>query len=74
MDCPTIVPKTGSALRNRYWSGRPGLKVLFMSGYTSDAVLRHGIMHGAANFVDKPFTPVALARKVRTVLDRPIVA
>ncbi|HEX4613361.1 MAG TPA: PAS domain S-box protein, partial [Urbifossiella sp.] len=47
----------------------PGLKVLFVSGYTDDAVLRHGVVRGAAAFLGKPFTPQALARKVREVLD-----
>jgi two-component system, cell cycle sensor histidine kinase and response regulator CckA len=54
------------SLRGRY----PKLKVLFMSGYTADAVLRHGILDGAENFLHKPFTPVSLANKVREILDK----
>jgi CheY-like chemotaxis protein len=54
------------SLRARY----PRLKVLFMSGYTADAMLRHGILDGAENFLHKPFTPVSLANKVREILDK----
>jgi DNA-binding response OmpR family regulator len=43
-----------------------------MSGYTSDAVLRHGIETGKADFLQKPFSTSALAAKLRQVLDRPI--
>ncbi len=47
---------------------RPGLKVLFMSGHTEDVILKEGIEKGTA-FLQKPFTPVALAQKVRETLD-----
>jgi len=47
---------------------RPGIRVLYMSGYTDDAVVRHGVQSTDA-FVQKPFTPLGLARKVRAVLD-----
>jgi len=52
-------------LRVRY----PGVKVLFMSGYTDDAVIRHGIIEQTGNFLQKPFAPLGLAKKVRAVLD-----
>jgi CheY-like chemotaxis protein len=48
---------------------RPDMKVLYMSGYTDDTMVRHGIQDAAANFLSKPFTPITLAQKVREVLD-----
>ena len=47
----------------------PGLKVLFVSGYTDDAVVRHGVRDATDAFLQKPFTPLGLARKVRELLD-----
>lgn len=47
----------------------PGLRVLFMSGYTADAIARRGVLDGSAMFVQKPFTQKMLATKVREVFD-----
>jgi PAS domain S-box-containing protein len=48
---------------------RPGTRVLFMSGYTDEAIVHHGILDSDVEFVQKPFDPVTLAKKVRQVLD-----
>lgn len=48
---------------------RPRMRVLYMSGYTDDAIVRHGLIDEQLQFIGKPFTADALARKVRTVLD-----
>lgn len=50
---------------------RPGLKVLYMSGYTNDSVLRSDVETSKDAFIQKPFTPITLARRVREVLDLP---
>jgi FixJ family two-component response regulator len=47
---------------------RPGLKVLFLSGWASDAVVRHRILEGEVPFVQKPFTADQLGRKVHELL------
>jgi PAS domain S-box-containing protein len=60
----------GRELAERLQSLRPELKVLFMSGYTDDAVVRHGVHSGEVDFVQKPFTPGELLERVREALDR----
>ena len=50
----------------RHW---PGIKVLYMSGYTTDAIVHQGVLNRGFPFLQKPFTPAALAAKVREVLD-----
>ena len=65
-----VMPKvSGPALAQQLKAAAPGLKVLFMSGYTDDAVLRHGLIEAEMAFIQKPFTPLSLATKVRQVLD-----
>jgi CheY-like chemotaxis protein len=60
---------TGREAADRLRERAPHLKVLFISGYTEDAVVQHGVLDGVVNFLAKPFSPDALARKVRAVLD-----
>jgi PAS domain S-box-containing protein len=67
-----VMPElSGRRLCELLRAERPELKTLFMSGYTSDAVVRQGIVDAEVAFIQKPFSPVALAQKVREVLDAP---
>jgi PAS domain S-box-containing protein len=59
----------GRALSEALVAIRPGVRVLFMSGYTDDTVLRNGVLEAGVAFLPKPFNASALARKVREVLD-----
>lgn len=59
----------GHRLAGQIGALKPGIKLLFISGYTVDAVLRHGLLATETAFLQKPFTPGALAFKVREVLD-----
>jgi DNA-binding NtrC family response regulator len=59
----------GKALAEQVAAVRPDLKVIYMSGYTDDAIARHGVLRPEVAFLQKPFSPEELTRKVRAVLD-----
>ena len=67
-----VMPElNGRELRERVSTRRPGIRTLFMSGYTADVISRCGLVEEGTNFIQKPFSVRALAVKVRDVLDHP---
>lgn len=65
-----IMPgMSGSELAKELHAFRPEMKVLYVSGYTDDAVGQHGVLDPGISFLQKPFTPTVLSKKVREVLD-----
>jgi CheY-like chemotaxis protein len=64
-----VMPKLGGRELAESLAGtRPAMRVLYMSGYTDDAIVHHGVLDGRAAFLQKPFTPDDLARKIREVM------
>jgi len=60
---------SGSELARRLVDMYPQTRVLYMSGYTDDAIVHHGVLSAGAAFVQKPFTAEALGRKIREILE-----
>jgi YesN/AraC family two-component response regulator len=60
---------SGRALAQELLKARPMLKVIYMSGYTDDAIVNHGVLDAGTHFLAKPFSAANLTRKVREVLD-----
>ena len=64
-----VMPQmNGRQVADHLLVSRPGLKVLFMSGYTDAAIMQHGVLEPGTHFLQKPFTPDGLGRKLREVL------
>ena len=61
----------GREVARRLVAQRAGIRVLFLSGYTDDAIVHHGVLDPGVAFLQKPFSPAVLGRKVREVLDSP---
>ncbi|MCZ7584197.1 MAG: response regulator [Deltaproteobacteria bacterium] len=67
-----IMPQmSGREIADRLSALQPTLKVLYMSGYTDDAIVHHGVLDPGTNFVGKPFSSADLTIKVRNVLEMP---
>jgi CheY-like chemotaxis protein len=60
----------GRALSESLSQLHPEMKVLYMSGYTDDAIVHHGVMEKGMNYIQKPFTVNGLTKKVRELLDK----
>ena len=63
---------SGIELARHLALGRPEMRILFLSGYTDDLVERQGVLQPGRAFLQKPFTPDTLLRKVRELLDTPV--
>jgi CheY-like chemotaxis protein len=64
-----VMPQmSGPAVAAKVAALRPAIKVLYMSGYTDDAIVHHGVLSNEVPFIQKPFSPLALRKKVREVL------
>jgi CheY-like chemotaxis protein len=65
-----VMPEmSGRQLAEQFAELRPDARILFMSGYTDDAIIRHGVLRPGTAYIQKPFSAELLARKVREALD-----
>ena len=70
--CDVILgDMSGPAVAEALSALRPSIRVLYMSGYTDEAIVRTGVLDEGKPFLQKPFTPLQLAKKIREVLDEP---
>lgn len=68
-----IMPEvSGRDLSTRLIATRPHIRILYMSGYTDEVIIRHGVLDPGVHFIQKPFTALAFLHKVRQVLDEPM--
>ena len=66
-----VMPGTGGRdMARRIGELRPGVRVLYVSGYTHDAISQQGVLDEGIEFLPKPFTPAELLARVRAVLDQ----
>ena len=66
-----VMPGAGGPeLTRQLIEQRPALRVIYMSGYTEDAIVQHGVIKSGIAFLNKPFTSEALGDKIREVLER----
>jgi len=66
-----MAKMSGGELAKRIMVARPNIRVLYMSGYTADDIVRHGVQAAGVSLLHKPFSPGTLVRVVRQVLDAP---
>ncbi|MFC1495076.1 hybrid sensor histidine kinase/response regulator, partial [Thermodesulfobacteriota bacterium] len=60
----------GKKTAERLHALHPQMKIIYMSGYTDDTIVHHGVLAQGLNFLEKPFSSEGLTRKVRQVLDK----
>jgi DNA-binding NtrC family response regulator len=65
-----VMPEmSGPALRDKLETIRPGIKVIFMSGYTTNVIVNHGVLEEGVNFIQKPISIEELATKIAIVVE-----